>query len=82
MIQPALPWQVPRRGQCFSVGAQPAAPRYVTNHAHQAELLVPMLEMAIAAKSAPEVLRWGWPLTHWMGQVLRVAPPGPKCGAA
>ena len=75
MIQPALSWQVPRRGLCFSVGTQPPAWRYVTNHAHQAELLVPILDNALGRNAAPEVLRWGWPLTHWMAQVLPAAQP-------
>lgn len=42
LVQQALPWQVPKRGLCFSAGAQPEGLRYVTNHAHQAELFVPI----------------------------------------
>ena len=46
-----------------------------SNHAHQAELLVPILDNALTRNAAPEVLRWGWPLTHWMAQVLPAAQP-------
>ena len=75
MVQQALAWQVPRRGFCFSVGAHEPAPRYVTNHGHQAELLMPMLEHALAAESAPEFIRWHWPLTHWVAELLPAALP-------
>ena len=78
MVQQALAWQVPRRGLCFSVGAHEPAPRYVTNHAHQAELLMPMLEQALAAESAPEFIRWHWPLTHWVAELLPAALPFTK----
>ena len=58
LVQQALPWQVPKSGLCFSVGARPPASRYLTNHGHQAELLLP--------RAAAMRRCWLWrPARHW-----------------
>lgn len=86
--QPALKFQIPRRGACFSAGSEPA-PRYRTNHGHQAEVLVPMIEESAILGWAPELVHWGWELSHWVRslfpallpytRLLRGKKPSPKC---
>ena len=73
-IEPALPFQIPRLGTCASAGKPPGL-RYLTNHGHQAEVLVPIVEDAVLRGHAPSVLHWGWRRTHWVTELIRVLLP-------
>ena len=74
-IEPAMAFQVPRRGTCVTAGAEPAWPRYLLNHGHQAEIVIPIVDEAVMRGYAPEVIHWGWRRAHWTSEVLRVMLP-------
>ena len=79
--RPLFAFQIPRPGACFSAALPKSTEpswRYRTNHGHQAELLVPMVDDAVGAGWAPEVLHWGWELSHWITQLLPVLMPFTK----
>ena len=78
--QRVMPFQRPAKGSvsCASVGAEPdhvTMSRYLSNHGHQAELIVPILDDAVLKGEAPAVLHWHWRRTHWITQVLRAMLP-------
>lgn len=86
VTQQLLPFQTPpaavhrgrASGRCVSAGEQPdpiTMSRYLYNHGHQAEYLVPMLDDAVLHGEAPRVLHWYWRRTHWITQLLRVMLP-------
>ena len=72
----ALPFQTPRLGTCVSAGHEPpAASRYLNNHGHQAEVLIPILDESVMLGSGPAVLHWGWQRTHWVQVALSAMLP-------
>ena len=78
--QRTLPFQTPKgKGpNCASVGDEPnniTMNRYLTNHGHQAELLMPILDDAVREGEAPKVLHWSWRRTHWIKEVLKAMLP-------
>ena len=82
VTQRLLPFQTPPGGgagiSCVSMGAQPdniTMSRYLFNHGHQAEYLVPVLDDAVQRGAAPRVLHWYWRRTHWITQLLQAMLP-------
>ena len=71
----AAAFQIPKRGTCVTAGKEPAQPRYLTNHGHQAEVLLPIVDDAVTRGYAPQVVHWGWRRTHWVNALLGALLP-------
>ena len=86
VAQRLLAFQTPsRRISCVSAGEEPnnvTMSRYLYNHGHQAEILVPMLDDAVLAGEAPSVVHWRWRRTHWVSQVLKAVLPYTRISTA
>ena len=70
-----LPFQVPRRGTCMTAGPAPSAQRYLSNHGHQAEVLIPIIDESVVFNHAPSMIHWSWPRAHWTKEVLGAMLP-------
>lgn len=84
VTQRLLPFQTPRPAThkapstCVSAGKEPdnvTMSRYLLNHGHQAEIMLPMLDDAVRAGEAPNVVHWYWRRTHWVSELMRVMLP-------
>ena len=70
----AMAFQVPKNSTCVSA-LRPVAQRYLNNHGHQTEVLMPIIDEAVIRGYAPAMLHWGWRRTHWINELLRVLLP-------